>query len=311
MTLSNLWKPDVVIYHRDCFDGMTAAWAVWKKFGDGGVTYTSADYGDTPPEVVGKDVLIVDFSYSKDVLKAMGNMANSVVILDHHATSEKNLVEDFYLEEARTLPLFNELISEHPFISGERNVFAYFDKTKSGARLAWDFCFPEVDPPSLIKWVEDRDLWKFTYPETRAIGIFLGTTPMDLVSYDCLVRDLEDPTNRAEILSCAKAMETLFDKNVKDFASRAEWYPIGGHRVIGVNCPLEYRSEVGNYLAAQYPESLFSATFYASSAGVKWSLRSLKGKCNVAEIAEHYQGGGHREAAGFNTVGYVYSQPVK
>lgn len=28
------WKPTVCIYHGGCIDGFTAAWVVWRKWGD-------------------------------------------------------------------------------------------------------------------------------------------------------------------------------------------------------------------------------------------------------------------------------------
>lgn len=57
-----LWKPDVCIYHGGCDDGFGAAYAVWKRWGDD-VEYVEGRYGAAPPDVSGKNVIIVDFSY--------------------------------------------------------------------------------------------------------------------------------------------------------------------------------------------------------------------------------------------------------
>ena len=59
---------DFVIYHKGCTDGFGAAYAAWKILGDK-ATYHAAAYGDSPPDVTGKSVAIVDFSYKNDVIK--------------------------------------------------------------------------------------------------------------------------------------------------------------------------------------------------------------------------------------------------
>ena len=68
----------LVIYHGKCLDGMTAAWAVRKALGDG--DYIPVSHGDTPPDVVGRDVVIVDFSYSRAVMETMALAARSLLL---------------------------------------------------------------------------------------------------------------------------------------------------------------------------------------------------------------------------------------
>ena len=83
-------KPDICIYHGNCADGFGAAWAVWKRFGDA-VEFVPGVYGQEPPAVGGKHVLMVDFSYKRSVLGRMACSAASIVILDHHKTAEADL----------------------------------------------------------------------------------------------------------------------------------------------------------------------------------------------------------------------------
>ena len=59
-------------------------------------------------------------------------------------------------------------------------------------------------------------------------------------------------------------------------------------------------SEIGNELCRVYPDAPFSAT-YCDRKGVRsWSLRSV-GDFDVSEVARRYNGGGHRNSAGFAT----------
>ena len=82
--------PPICIYHANCMDGFGAAWVVWKYFG-GEVGMHAAGYGSPPPEVGGRDVVIVDFSYKREVLEALAKEARSVLVLDHHKTAQEDL----------------------------------------------------------------------------------------------------------------------------------------------------------------------------------------------------------------------------
>lgn len=100
------WKPDVMIYHANCADGFGAAWAAWMRWGNA-VEYVPASYGQSPPDVLDKHVLIGDFSYKREQLEAIATGAASIIILDHHKTAE-DVVERvarealFGIEPART-----------------------------------------------------------------------------------------------------------------------------------------------------------------------------------------------------------------
>ena len=60
--MAEFLKPDMCIYHGNCQDGFGAAWAVWKRFGDA-VEYVPGFYGQPAPDVAGRSVVMVDFSY--------------------------------------------------------------------------------------------------------------------------------------------------------------------------------------------------------------------------------------------------------
>lgn len=64
-------KP-LCIYHGKCADGFTAAWAVYKAFGEN-VDFFEGVHGQEPPDVSGRDVILVDFSYKRAVLMAMAD----------------------------------------------------------------------------------------------------------------------------------------------------------------------------------------------------------------------------------------------
>jgi oligoribonuclease NrnB/cAMP/cGMP phosphodiesterase (DHH superfamily) len=123
------------IYHGGCDDGFGAAYAVWKKFGYE-VEYYPATHGGPIPDVNDRDVIMVDFSYKRNVLLQLIGKCKSMVILDHHKTAEADL--DGLEDPKLTL---------------------VFDMQRSGATIAWDHFHPDTPRPVLIRYVEDRDLW--------------------------------------------------------------------------------------------------------------------------------------------------------
>src|SRR5438034_364114 len=81
----------LVIYHGECTDGFTAAWAFKTLRPLTTATYAPAHHGDTPPEVTGKEVYILDFAYPRAQLLRMHDQAASVLVLDHHKTAQADL----------------------------------------------------------------------------------------------------------------------------------------------------------------------------------------------------------------------------
>ena len=61
---------DFVIYHKDCPDGITSAYAAWRLLGKQ-ADYYSAVHGEDPPDVTNKNVAILDFSYDRDTIQKM------------------------------------------------------------------------------------------------------------------------------------------------------------------------------------------------------------------------------------------------
>ena len=61
---------NVVIYHADCTDGFGAAYSAWKQLGNR-AEYYPCKHGTPPPDVAGKNVVILDFSYGNQITKNM------------------------------------------------------------------------------------------------------------------------------------------------------------------------------------------------------------------------------------------------
>jgi oligoribonuclease NrnB/cAMP/cGMP phosphodiesterase (DHH superfamily) len=149
------------IYHGNCADGFTAAWIVrlalgfsekydsqtsdYQKIGRGTLEFHAGFYQTPPPDVTGKIVYIVDFSYKRPIMEEIVKKAAKVIHIDHHDSAIKDMA-DF------TAPNFESLYSP--------------DNTESGAMLTWKYFYPTREVPALIRHVDDRDRWKFSLPGT-------------------------------------------------------------------------------------------------------------------------------------------------
>lgn len=260
-------KP-LCIYHGNCADGFGAAWAVRKFFGDGNVDFHAGVYQDAPPDVTGRDVYLVDFSYKRPVLETMAASASKVTVLDHHKTAEADLT---------------------PFPDG---VMGEFDMDRSGAMIAWDWFHPGQEPPQLLRHIQDRDLWRFNLEGTREIQAALFSYPYDFTVWDELMQ-WDVATLHAEGVAIErkhfKDIDELLDVTMRHME-------IGGHRVPVANLPYTLTSDAGHKMAEG---NAFAACYWDTPDGRVFSLRSTNGGLDVSEIARQYGGGGHAAASGF------------
>lgn len=81
------------IYHANCADGFGAAWVVRQALGAENVEFHAGHYGKPAPDVEGRDVIIVDFSYPYELLVLLGHQARSILIIDHHKTAAEALAQ--------------------------------------------------------------------------------------------------------------------------------------------------------------------------------------------------------------------------
>lgn len=273
------------IYHGNCADGFSAAWAVWSYFA-GDCDFHAGVYGAPPPDVTARDVIIVDFSYKRDVLVAMAASAASVLVLDHHKTAEADLAG--YLRPVRRY----EDIAVSRF--GLANVFGIFDMQRSGAMITWDFFFPGEMAPKLLEHIQDRDLWLFQLEGTREIQANVFSYPYEFEIWDRLMAS--DPqVLRAE----GAAIERKHHKDVAELVGvTRRFMTIGGLNMPVANMPYTLTSDAGHMMAKATTAGA-AACYWDTPGGRVFSLRSLPEGPDVSDIAKRYGGGGHEHAAGF------------
>ena len=273
-------KKSMVIYHtyadKPCHDGFTAAW-IARKYLPEDTVFIAAKYGDPAPDVTDMDVYVLDFSFPRAVLLRMNEQATHLVVLDHHATAQREL---------------------------EGLDFCQFSTERSGAMMAWDYFAEDGEPldtcPRLVKYVQDRDLWEWKLEHSKEVSAYLQTldTTFDNWTRAAFMVDFRFET----VLAQGEATLRYINQYVQGMKKNAYLVSFEGYKVPMVNAPKFSNSELLGELARKYP---FAISWLKRSDGLyEYSLRTRGGGVDVGELASRmtygeHKGGGHANAAGF------------
>lgn len=151
--------------------------------------------------------------------------------------------------------------------------------------------------------LEDRDLWRLKLPETKAVNAYIGTLEFDFAAWmaasTTAAQDCMEGYDRT--YSAARAgrhVEAKTEQYVREVSKNARKFLFHGHAVPLVNAPQVDISELLDRLCAG---EVFAMGWWQRSDGVfQYSLRS-RGDFDVSELAKLHGGGGHRNAAGFQS----------
>ncbi|TQL82711.1 DHH family phosphoesterase [Delftia sp. HK171] len=266
----------LILYHgRRCPDGYGAALAAWLYYG-GQAEFRGLDHGeiqkaDDLGELAGRAVYVLDFAFEPELMAEIESRVSKLVVLDHHKSAAEKL-------------------SGYQCRCG----VVHFDMNKSGARLAWEFFQADKPVPGLIRFIEDRDIWKWEFAESAG---FLAALDMEPRSFERWA-EIAAFTHEQEAAFMARggAMDEKFQKLCADISEAAQPLVFNGMQGLMVNCPGMFHSQVGDLLARQ--SGSFALMWHASTKGVKIGLRS-RSEFNCIPLAESFGGGGHAQACGF------------
>lgn len=270
-------KNILVVYHENCADGFGAALSAWLKFGET-AEYLPYQYGKAPPDVKGKHLYVLDFSFDREVMEVLDKEAASITVLDHHKTSAKKLQQ--YV----------------PACCGK----IHFDMSQSGAMLAWRHFHPETPAPHLIRCIQDRDIWKWEVENSEAYLTWLDTQPFDMPTWAAIAKH-----TKKEIVAVTQKGEQMQIK----FKALAD-------SILDNVMPIRLAGVDGLMLNTNHPFTNYAGVEMAQKSGtfgMTWSLRkngtikvSLRSVApyDVSVIAEKFPGGGgHAQAASFSVSG--------
>jgi len=267
---------DCVIYHANCTDGFGAAFSAWKLLGNR-AEYHARAHGDKPPNIKGKNVVILDFSFNNKTTKRLIKEANNLLVIDHHKSAMVEL---------------HDISNTH------------FDMTKSGATLSWEFFHPGKEAPKFIQYITDRDLWKWELPYSKEFSAAFDMVPYEFEEFEKFEDDsvFDDAVKRGSfILAYSKTV-------IKKVCEKSVSKKYKGMDVSVVNSS-HWISEIGAKLS---PDCDFALIWYYDHNDQKTrvSLRSFHDRIDVSEIAKDYKGGGHKKAAGFTLAKDVHIDDI-
>lgn len=234
--------------------------------------------GDAFGNPKGERLIIVDFSFPKEVLQLWVSAGCDITVIDHHKTAQSML-------------------------EGFAGGILRFDMAKCGAILTWEYFFPNTPAPVFLEYVQDQDLWNWKLPHSEAVREAFAVLWRSFELFDKL-----EPMSQQEFLDYMVPIgQPRLDekkKKVEAIASRHTWQVVAGHQVpVVVLAPDEarYRSDVCQWLYKNYPDASFTACHRIEDGIKHWDLRSDKdgGNFDVSAIALQFGGGGHHNSAGF------------
>ncbi len=182
-----------VLYHKFCADGSGAAYAAYKKFGDAAI-YVPMAYHDPLPEILNdSEIYILDYSRPWQELLHLIDRGCRITWIDHHKSAladalclfsaVKGTMESFTAKT--TVEAFKDSLDFRSLSKVKRNAYLKesglwaltfeadnlmisFNLRNSGAVLAWLYFHATPTLPDLLSYVQDRDLWKFLLPNSKA-----------------------------------------------------------------------------------------------------------------------------------------------
>lgn len=269
----------MIIYHANCTDGWTAAWAYLQGLPEHhGEQLVPMAYGDDMPDIkTGDCVVFLDFWPGSGRLKQLAERAGHILVLDHHATAQ----EDWTKHQHE--------FSHHP-------IDVVFDQTRSGALLAWEFWFAAT-PPALVSYVSDNDIWAHKLPESRVVTSYIQSWEHSMENWNRLSQmsqeeliEISKESWRVKQHICSIAAKNAYEVEVRCGSKTTT------AAVINIGFPTT--QDVLNRLLESYDMSIG----YCRMKDGKWkiSVRTNPGaKISAKDYAESHQGGGHENAAGY------------
>src|ERR1700744_4070782 len=157
-----------VIYHKNCIDGFSGFFILTQTntIHDKAIIYPDVPSAkEVPPNIDGKNIIIIDVAYNVEILKEIIKRAQKVTFIDHHVS------------------IRNDIINLH--IDKPHEII--YDEYKSGVSLTWNYFFGSNNKfkktkyskvPRFVRYIEDNDIgaWKLKYTLPFIAGLEVNYT---------------------------------------------------------------------------------------------------------------------------------------
>lgn len=264
-------------FHSDDLDGWSSSAIVNKKHKNDDIEFYGYNYEDDIKLVKGYDIVyMVDCSTTSENMKFLINNNKKFVWIDHHEKKIWQVIEDI-----------------------NDDILGLRDKTNqhSACVLTWKYLYKNKPVPTILKYIEDVDLWKWEMKNTDEI-----TTSLDLdckTERDMLEKYLDnDVWNSVINIIIENGIKyiNMRKQQIKQIMKNVVFVSWEGFRTAVVNTPI-HKSHTGDAILKKYMNINIVLIWSYNKDTVSCSLRSSD--VDVSKIADKYGGGGHRLASGF------------
>lgn len=295
-------KDNIYVFHDNDLDGYAAASCLHRKYGEDATYFPSSDRYEVPNAITyaGEDDLVFFLDTVPLSIERLLELDAGVVVIDHHKSYAEKYKQMVGMDES-----VHHFLRDHEGFSGSNGGFTYFyHEERSAAVLAWIYANGQASP-RLLRHIQDFDLWQFEMDGTEEIVEALKAKGPEYRLIQDYLRDPSSLINYGEPIVAAR------DEKLMTLASSAEVKVCRfGDRVLKAaicNNPREmWRSFLGEQILERYPDADLAFLYrtqdlFGEEPRIRVSLRGREDGPDLGQIASQFGGGGHTNAAGFET----------
>lgn len=298
-------KYDYVIYHGGCLDGYTSfvILSMSNLIKKNALVYHDQPYAKVPPpNIRGKNIIIMDVAYKKEILQEIFNQANHVTFIDHH---------DSIRDDVNNM-------------KNTKNNIIIYDEKESGASLTWKFIHKNKPMPLFIKYIKDNDIgaWKLnnTLFFILALRVHYSTRPgikENLIEWRKLFSTKEVKKLITKGKTYMEYHDHLLSENLKRYSMMQfpgptvlHLFPnlsLGQYKVAvynGAGCP--NASILGKEFVTQ-KECDFALLWVLNIDRNEYVVQFRSNGVDVGAIAKAFNGGGHKMASAGSFAATMFS----
>jgi len=266
----NIGRISKVLYRSRCRDGFGGAYAFWLFLGSSNRDGEKVDY--IPVEKLHSEEYIAD-------------LKDEFVVYIGFCEDDELMMKVY--ESVDGLLILNSKYSDVEF-TPEVRACIVTDPNKSGATLAWNFCFPEEDPPKFFKFLEDNYLKRFSLEETEAFMMAFENVHLEFEKYASFE---EDENLVRQTIKTGKSLLSYRGNQIEESLDTSVMTKFLGYDIMVCNSAF-HRKLLGKMMACK-PDVDFSVVWnYDHQEDYIEVYLSSVSKVDVGEIAEIFGGKG-------------------
>lgn len=258
------------VYMDGNLDSFAAAWTLWRTFPNAHFVPQLARV--LPHDIDGRDVFVMGCDIPLASVLAMAPFTNTLTVFGH----EETFIDQ--LNNTTDLP---------------DNVQVVANTQQSLCMLVWHYFNGSTPPPELFHYLEDRAIWRFQSPDSRAVCAALMGYPFAMDIWDTLIygTTVEQLTVEGNVVLRRLARDIEFIVR-----SQKRRVNIGGYDVPVINVNPQIAVDTGVLIAKGEP---FAACYWDTPEGRRFELISAPNGLNVGELAQAFGGHGQPREASF------------